>query len=244
MNHDVHAPEVRLIDEQGAMMGVMSSHQALKIAEDRNLDLIEVAPKATPPTCKIMDYGKWKYENKKKEKISKKKQTVIAIKEIQVRPRTEDHDLNTKLKHARRFLEEGSKVKINLRFSGREMAHQELGFNLLNKITKILARLSTVETPPKREGRQIFVLLAPDPAKMKELQKMENSLIEDSLEENHNALTEHDKLNQGAHDKSTQKSEKTSPSVGEKSPSVGKDTIADALKEATTLVSAPPNESR
>ena len=118
-----------------------------------------------------MDYGKWKYENKKKEKASKKKQTVISIKEIQVRPRTEDHDLNTKLRHARRFLFEGNKVKVNLRFSGREMAHQDLGVDLLNKVIKLLEPMSNVEVTPKREGRQMFILLVPDAAKIKEYEK-------------------------------------------------------------------------
>ena len=149
----------------------MSSREALRIAEDRGLDLIEIAPKAQPPACKIMDYGKWKYENKKKEKASKKKQTIITIKEIQVRPRTEEHDLNTKLRHARRFLLEGNKVKVNLRFSGREMAHQDLGVALLNKVTKMLEPLSFVEAPPKREGRQMFVLVAPDSSKIKDYEK-------------------------------------------------------------------------
>ena len=167
----MQAPKVRLIDETGGMVGVMSSSEALRVAEDRGLDLIEIAPKANPPACKMMDYGKWKYENKKKEKASKKKQTIISIKEIQVRPRTEDHDLNTKLRHARRFLLEGNKVKVNLRFSGREMAHQDLGVKLLNRVTKILEPLSSVETPPKREGRQMFVLVVPDPIKIKEYEK-------------------------------------------------------------------------
>ena len=171
INRDVQALEVRLIDERGTMVGVMSSREALRIAEDRGLDLIEIAPKARPPACKIMDYGKWKYENKKKEKVSRKKQTIISIKEIQVRPRTEDHDLNTKLRHARRFLMEGHKVKVNLRFSGREMAHQELGVKLLNRVTKMLEPLSFVEAPPKREGRQMFVLVVPDVAKIREYEK-------------------------------------------------------------------------
>ena len=162
---------MRLIDENGVMLGVMSSFEALRVAEGRGLDLIEIAPKAKPPACKIMDYGKWKYENKKKDKASKKKQTVVSIKEIQVRPRTEDHDLETKLRHARRFLMEGSKVKVNLRFSGREMAHQDLGVKLLNRVVKILEPLSSLESPPKREGRQMFVLVSPDPIKMKEYKK-------------------------------------------------------------------------
>ena len=118
-----------------------------------------------------MDYGKWKYENKKKQTAARKKQTVISIKEIQVRPRTEQHDLDTKLKHARKFLLEGDKVKINLRFMGRGMAHQELGMELLIKLTKSLEDIAVIEQEPKREGRQMFVLVGPDPVKIKEYNK-------------------------------------------------------------------------
>ena len=137
------------------------------MAEDKGLDLIEIAPTAKPPTCRIMDYGKWKYENKKKEAAARKKQTVITIKEIQLRPRTDDHDLNVKLKHARRFLLDGDKVKVNLRFWGREMAHQEVGLKLLERVTAELDNVSNVEAKPKLEGRQVFVLLSPDATKIK-----------------------------------------------------------------------------
>ena len=171
MNSDISAPEVRLIDDDGSMLGVMSVREALQIAENKGLDLIEVAPNAKPPTCKIMDYGKWKYENKKKEKVAKKKQTVITIKEIQLRPRTETHDLETKMKQARKFLLDGDKVKVNLRFSGREMAHQNLGLDLLNLVIKKLEDIAMVEAAPKLEGRQMFAMLAPDAAKLKEIEK-------------------------------------------------------------------------
>lgn len=142
--------------------------QALALAEDAGLDLIEVAAQAKPPTCKIMDYGKWKYENKKKSVAAKKKQAVVSIKEIQVRPRTDDHDLQVKMKHATRFLLEGSKVKVNLRFSGREMAHQELGLKVLQKVIALLDELSVVEAAPKKEGRFMFTILAPDAAKIED----------------------------------------------------------------------------
>jgi len=143
------------------------------MAEDQGLDLIEIAPMAKPPTCKIIDYGKWKYESKKKEKVARKKQTTIVIKEIQVRPRTDEHDLNVKLRQARRFLLAGDKVKVNLRFYGREMAHQGLGVDLLNRISSILGDISNPEASPKKEGRQMFVLLAPDSAKIKEHLKVQ-----------------------------------------------------------------------
>lgn len=142
------------------------------MAEARGLDLIEIAPNATPPTCKIMDYGKWKYENKKKEKEAKKKQTVITIKEVQVRPRTDEHDLEVKVRHARRFLLDGDKVKVNLRFSGREMAHQEFGMKTLKRFETMLMDIALVESPPKMEGKQAFLMLAPDPIKVKEYLKV------------------------------------------------------------------------
>ncbi|MGE0527225.1 MAG: translation initiation factor IF-3 [Bdellovibrionales bacterium] len=171
VNGEIFAKEVRLIDENGQMVGIMSGREALGIAESRGLDLIEIAPTANPPTCKIMDYGKWKYENKKKEKEAKKKQTVITVKEIQVRPRTDEHDIEVKVRHARRFLLEGDKVKVNLRFMGREMAHQEFGIATLKKVETLLADVSTVESSPRVEGRQAFLLLAPDPVKIKEYLK-------------------------------------------------------------------------
>ncbi len=171
MNAEIIAPEIRLIDEDGKMIGVMHPREALSLAEGRGMDLIEIAPQAKPPTCRIMDYGKWKYENKKKEKAAKKKQTVILVKEIQLRPRTDVHDLEVKLKHARRFLLEGDKVKVNLRFLGREMAHQDIGYDLLRTVTKKLDDVAVVEANPKMEGRQMFVLVAPDAPKIKEYQK-------------------------------------------------------------------------
>ncbi len=172
MNEEITGSEVRLIDENGTMVGVMSPREALAMAETRGYDLIEIAPNAKPPTCKIMDYGKWKYENKQKEKAAKKKQTVITIKEVQIRPRTDQHDVDVKMRHARRFLLDGDKVKLNLRFSGREMAHQEIGLKLLNGCAKSLDDIANTETRPKLEGRQMFVLLAPDPVKVKEYLKV------------------------------------------------------------------------
>lgn len=153
------------------MLGVFPPFEALRMAEAKGLDLIEIAPTAKPPTCKIMDYGKYKYELKKKEHQARKNQTVIVIKEIQLRPRTDQHDLDVKMKHARRFILEGDKVKVNLRFYGREMAHQEVGFELLKKVIAALNDIAQVETSPKMEGRQLFVLLSPDAAKIKEIEK-------------------------------------------------------------------------
>lgn len=167
VNREIRAREVRLIDDEGKMLGVYSVHEALSLAQQRGLDLIEIAPNVTPPTCKLTDYGKWKYEAKKKAQAAKKKQTVITIKEIQLRPRTDDHDLEVKIRHARRFILDGDKVKANLRFQGREMAHQEQGRQLLERVTKELSDVALVETAPKLEGKQMFVLFAPDHVKVK-----------------------------------------------------------------------------
>lgn len=162
---------MRVIDDNGKMLGLYSVPQALALAEQRGLDLIEIVPNATPPTCKIMDYGKWKYENKKKQVAARKNQVVVDTKEVQLRPRTDQHDLDTKIRHARRFLIEGDKVKVNLRFSGREAAHQDMSMAVLDKFTAALGDLAIVESPAKKEGKQVFMLFAPDPIKVKEYLK-------------------------------------------------------------------------
>jgi translation initiation factor IF-3 len=171
VNREIRAPQVRVIDDEGNMLGVMTVPEALRLAEDRGLDLLEIAPTATPPTCKIMDHGKWKYENKKKAAAARKKQVIVSIKEIQMRPRTDQHDFETKMNHARRFLLEGDKVKVNLRFMGREMAHQELGMDIMKKAIAFVNDLAMIETNPKMEGKQMFLLLAPDPLKIKDYMK-------------------------------------------------------------------------
>ena len=163
------------------MLGVFSVPEALRLAEAKGLDLLEIAPTAKPPTCKIMDHGKYKYEQKKKEHQARKNQQVITIKEIQIRPRTDQHDIDVKMRHARRFLLEGDKVKVNMKFYGREMAHTELGMKVIQKLVAALNDLAMVESPPKMEGRQIFVLFAPDPLKIKEYQK-KNPVDDEPLE--------------------------------------------------------------
>lgn len=172
VNREIRAAQVRVIDDEGGMLGVMTVPEGIRIAEERGLDLIEIAPTASPPTCKIMDYGKWKYENKKKQAAARKKQVIVSIKEVQLRPRTDQHDFDTKMKHARRFLLEGDKVKVNLRFMGREMAHQELGLQLLKKVIEQLKDIANPEAHPKSEGRQMFVLVAPDAVKIKDYLKL------------------------------------------------------------------------
>ena len=161
INERVRAPKVRLIGEDGKLIGLMSSFEALKQARDQGLDLVEIHDKSTPPICKIMDYGKWKFETKKKEKQNKKNQTKILVKEIQLRPRTDEGDIKIKLDKARKFLKQGHKVKINLRFFGREMAHKELGFNLLQQVEERLSDLAGPEQPAKMERRTLFSIMAP-----------------------------------------------------------------------------------
>lgn len=172
INREIRAPQVRVIDDNGEMLGVYTVPEAVRLAEDKGLDLIEIAPTATPPTCKIMDYGKYKYENKKKQAAARKKQVIVTVKELQLRPRTDQHDLETKMKHARRFILDGDKVKVNLRFMGREMAHQELGVQLLNKVITGLQDITIVEVPPKFEGKQMYLIMAPDAVKVKEYLKL------------------------------------------------------------------------
>lgn len=176
VNREIRAPQIRVIDDEGNMLGVMTVPEALRLAEDRGLDLLEIAPTATPPTCKIMDYGKWKYEKKKQATAARKKQVIVQVKEIQMRPRTDQHDFETKMKHAKRFLIEGDKVKVNMRFLGREMAHQELGMELMKKAIDYVKEVSMLESNPKMEGKQMFILLAPDHAKIKDYLKAHPNL--------------------------------------------------------------------
>ncbi len=188
VNREIRSPQVRVIDEEGGQLGVMTPMEGIRMAEDRGLDLIEIAPTASPPTCKIMDYGKWKYENKKKQAAARKKQVIVSVKEVQIRPRTDIHDVEVKLRHARRFLLDGDKVKINLRFMGREMAHQEIGYNVLRKTMESLQDVGMTEVPPKMEGKQLFVIMAPDPVKVKEYLKLHPKVNASSREEAEKAL--------------------------------------------------------
>jgi translation initiation factor IF-3 len=161
INHRIDAREVRLIGADGANVGVVPIRQAMIMAEEANLDLVEISPDAKPPVCKILDYGKFKFQEQKKAAEARKKQKVIEIKEIKMRPMIDDHDYDVKLKAIRRFFEDGDKVKITLRFRGREMAHQELGQQLLDRVKKDTVEIAKVESEPRFEGRQIVMVLAP-----------------------------------------------------------------------------------
>ena len=152
---------MRVVSSEGEQLGVMPTPQALETARQRELDLVEVAPEATPPVCRIMDFGKFKYMQARRQKEARKKQTVIVVKEVKMGPKTEKHDFAFKLKHVRRFLEEGNKAKVTVRFKGREMAHTELGWKMLNKMTEAVADVATVENHPRMEGRMLSMILSP-----------------------------------------------------------------------------------
>lgn len=161
MNDEITAREVRLIGKDGNQIGIVSLAQAKQIAEDEDLDLVEISPNAKPPVCRIMDYGKFKFEQAKKAQEAKKKQKQIQVKEIKFRPGTDEGDYQVKLRNLIRFLTEGDKAKVTLRFRGRELAHQELGLKLLQRIEDDLKEHGTVEQRPKMEGRQMVMVLAP-----------------------------------------------------------------------------------
>ncbi|OEJ67761.1 translation initiation factor IF-3 [Magnetovibrio blakemorei] len=161
INERITAQEVRLVGPEGEMIGVKTTQEAIQIAVGHGLDLVEVSPNAEPPVCKILDYGKYKYEEQKKRNEAKKKQKVIAIKEIKMRPGIDIHDYEVKMKAARKFLDNGDKVKVTIRFRGREMAHQDLGLKVLVKMRDELEELTKVEQMPKSEGRMMTMVLAP-----------------------------------------------------------------------------------
>ncbi|MBF0414171.1 MAG: translation initiation factor IF-3 [Magnetococcales bacterium] len=161
INEQIRIPEVRLIDENGEQVGVVDRHNALKRAVEAGLDLVEVAPQARPPVCKIMDYTKFKYQKAVRERQARKKQTRTEIKEIKFRPGTEIHDFDVKLRNIRKFLESGNKVKCTLRFRGREMAHQELGLALLRRVEQEVLEIGKLEQIPKLMGRQMTMVIAP-----------------------------------------------------------------------------------
>ncbi|UUX51318.1 translation initiation factor IF-3 [Nisaea acidiphila] len=161
MNHDITVDKVRCIDPEGEMLGVMTVQDGIRRAEEFGLDLVEVSPNADPPVCKILDYGKYKYEAQKKKNEAKKKQKVIEIKEIKLRPNIDEHDFQVKMKNVRKFIGEGDKVKVTMRFRGREMAHQDLGMDVLNRVRDEMEEAAKVESYPKMEGRQMIMVIAP-----------------------------------------------------------------------------------
>ena len=160
-NEDIRVPKVLLIDEHGEKQGIMPTSSALEAAQEAGLDLVEVSPTADPPVCKILDYGKFRFAEQKKKNEARKKQKVVEIKEIKLRPQIDVHDYDVKAKAMHRFFEEGDKVKVTLRFRGREMAHPELGMKLLQKVKADFDPVAKVEYEPRMEGRQMIMILAP-----------------------------------------------------------------------------------
>lgn len=160
INERIRLKEVQVIDEQGQKLGIMSSNEALDIAFEKKLDLVLVAPNGNPPVCRIMNYGKYKFEQAKKEKEAKKKQKVSEVKEIRITPNTEEHDFNFKAKNARKFLEDGCKVKITVRFRGRELNYAKAGEDLLNKFAEELSDVSNLDKKPSLEGKNMFIMLS------------------------------------------------------------------------------------
>jgi len=161
VNDRIRVPEIRVIGADGGMLGVLNTDEARRMARDLDLDLVEVNPKAMPPVCKIMDFGKFKYEEKKRQADARKRQTQIALKEIKLRPKTDDHDLNFKTRHVRRFLEEGNKVKLTVRFRGREITHPETAQRQIDAIVEAVDDIGTIETSARLEGRTMTAILAP-----------------------------------------------------------------------------------
>jgi len=153
--------EVRVVNADGEQLGILPILQALEVARQQELDLVEVAPEAQPPVCRIMDFGKYKYTQARRQKEARKKQTTILVKEVKMGPKTEKHDFNFKLKHVRRFLEEGHKAKVTVRFMGREMAHTELGWKMLNEMVEATQDIANTENNPRLEGRMLHIILSP-----------------------------------------------------------------------------------
>jgi len=169
VNHRIRVPEVRVVLDDGSQLGVMPTSEALKAAEGRGLDLVEVNPKSVPPVCKILDFGRYKYEEKKRASDAKRKQTVVELKEVKLRPKTDDHDLQVKVRAARRFLESGNKVKFTVRFRGREITHPQRAQMQLDWLIEQLIDLANVEQRPQMEGRTMSAIVGPKPIVLQRL---------------------------------------------------------------------------
>jgi translation initiation factor IF-3 len=161
LNHEIRVREVRLIDETGKQLGIFLTREALRLAEERGLDLVEIAPGANPPVCRLLDYGKFVYDRQRREREARKAQKQVEIKEIRLRPKIAEHDVMIKTNRARRFLAEGSKVRVRVRFRGREITHQDIARDLLNKVADTMRDVAVVEQPPAMEGSTMLMILAP-----------------------------------------------------------------------------------
>ena len=165
INEQIRDKELRVIDSDGTQLGIMSLRQAMEIAEQKNLDLVKIAPQANPPVCKIIDYGKFRFEQAKREKEARKNQRVVEIKEVRLSLNIDTHDFETKRNHALRFISEGNRVKASIRFRGREMGHPELGLDIMKRFADAMSEVANVEKPAKLEGRTMLMFLAPKPQK-------------------------------------------------------------------------------
>lgn len=183
MNDEIKISKCRLIGVDGSQLGIFAIRDALRVAEEQNLDLVEIAPNAEPPVCRIMDYGKFKYDQAMKAKQARKNQTKIEVKEMKFRPKIDVGDYETKKKHVLRFLNDGAKVKVTIMFRGREMAHPELGLNILEKLMEDLKDQCIIESQPKLEGRNMFMQVAPTPAMIKKAQERKAAQQDDDDDE-------------------------------------------------------------
>ena len=165
INEQIRDKELRVLDSDGTQLGIMSLRQAMEIAEKKNLDLVKIAPQANPPVCKIIDYGKFRFEQAKREKEARRNQRVVEIKEVRLSLNIDTHDFETKKNHALRFISDGNKVKASIRFRGREMGHPELGLEIMRKFSDAMSEVAVVEKPAKLEGRNMLMFLAPKPTK-------------------------------------------------------------------------------
>ncbi|HEY1555088.1 MAG TPA: translation initiation factor IF-3 [Kofleriaceae bacterium] len=170
INNRIRVPEVRVISDED-QLGVMPTHEALRLAEEKGLDLVEISPRAFPPVCRIMDYGKYKYEEAKKKQQARKRASTVETKEIKFRPKTEEHDLAFKVKHVRRFLEAGNKVRLAVVFRGREITHPKTGMSMLNQVVEMCSDIAAVEATPNMEGRRMIMAIAPKPGVVRKAQE-------------------------------------------------------------------------
>ena len=177
INHRIRVPEIRVIRDDGEQLGVLPTHEALRLAEERGLDLVEISPRAFPPVCRVMDYGKYKYEQAKKKQQARKHASTVETKEIKFRPKTEGHDMDFKVKHVRRFLEGGNKVRLAVVFRGREITHPQTGLNVLNRVVERCADIASVEANQNMEGRRMIMVIAPKPGVVRKAQEAKKASV-------------------------------------------------------------------
>ena len=177
INREIRVREVRVISDAGEQLGILAIHDALRAAEERGLDLVEISPRAFPPVCRIMDYGKYKYEEAKKKQQARKRASTVETKEIKFRPKTEEHDMAFKVKHVRRFLEGGNKVRLAVVFRGREITHPQTGMAVLNRVVEMCNDIATVEATPNMEGRRMIMVIAPKPGVVRKAQEAKKAQV-------------------------------------------------------------------